>query len=79
MKTTRLTALVLALGLAGGAALAQTVVTDTDGNGTYSIEELKAAYPDLTDAQFKALDVDGNGQIDADELQAGREAGTIAP
>jgi Ca2+-binding EF-hand superfamily protein len=79
MKTTKLTVIALALGLTAGAALAQTVVTDTDGNGTYSMEEMKAAYPDLTDAQFKALDVDGNGQIDADELQAGREAGAIAP
>lgn len=73
-------ALVLAAiaALAAAPALAETKVTDTDGNGTFSKEELKAAYPDLTDATFKALDVDGNGQVDADELQAGREAGTIA-
>jgi len=79
MKIMNLTVLALALGLAAGAVMAQTVVTDTDGNGTWSIEEMRAAYPDLTDAQFAALDVDGNGQIDADELQAAREAGTIAP
>ncbi len=74
--------LVLVLGsmiaLSGGAAMAQTVVTDTDGNGVYSKEELTAAYPDLTDAVFKAIDVDGNGSVDADELQAAREAGTLA-
>ncbi|MFM2356770.1 MAG: hypothetical protein RLZZ528_2506 [Pseudomonadota bacterium] len=73
-----LTALTLAFALTGLAAQAQTVVTDTDGNGTYSMEEMKAAYPDISKDVFTELDVDGNGQIDADELQAGREAGTIA-
>jgi EF hand len=74
--------LVLVLGsvlaLSAGSAMAQTVVTDTDGNGMFSMEELKAAYPDLTDAVFATVDVDGNGSVDADELQAAREAGTLA-
>ncbi len=74
--------LVLVLGsllaLSAGVANAETVVTDTDGNGMFSMEELKAAYPDLTDTVFTAVDVDGNGSIDADELQAAREAGTLA-
>ena len=73
--------LVLAFGamMALGAtqAMAQTVVSDTDGNGTYSFEELQAAYPDLTTATFTAIDVNGDGQVDADELQAAREAGTL--
>ena len=73
-----LAALSIALGLVAFGAHAQTVVTDTDGNGTFSIEEMKAAYPDITDALFKTLDVDASGQIDADELQAGRENGGIA-
>ena len=75
-----LTALVLALGLAASGAAAQTVVTDTDGNGTYSIEEMKAAYPDLTDATFTEIDVDGSGQIDAAELAFNRmlrEVGSV--
>lgn len=59
-------------------AQAQTVVSDTDGNGTYSIEELQAAYPDLNEATFGSIDVNADGQVDADELQAAREAGTIA-
>lgn len=59
-------------------AQAQTVVSDTDGNGTYSIEELQAAYPDLNEATFASIDVNADGQVDADELQAAREAGTIA-
>lgn len=74
--------LVLAFGalMALGAtqAMAQTVVSDTDGNGTYSLEELKAAYPDMNDSTFTSVDVNGDGQVDADELQAAREAGTLA-
>lgn len=73
--------LVLALGaiVAVGAvqANAQTVVSDTDGNGSYSIEELQAAFPDMTDAVFSTVDVDGDGAVDADELKAAQEAGTL--
>lgn len=76
--TKTLAALSLALGLVAFGAHAETVVTDTDGNGTFSKEEMRAAYPDITDEVFTTLDVDGNGQIDADELQAGRENGAIA-
>lgn len=58
-------------------ANAQTVVTDTDGNGTYSMEELKAAYPDLTEETFTAVDANADGAVDADELKAAIEAGTL--
>ena len=60
------------------AAHAQTMVTDTDGNGTYSIEELTAAYPDMTPEVFATIDANTDGAVDADELAAAREAGTIA-
>ena len=76
--TKSMLALALTFGLTGVAAQAQTVVTDTDGNGVYSIEELTAAYPDMSAATFTAMDVDGNGAVDADELQAARENGVIA-
>lgn len=74
--------LVLALGaisaLGAAPALAQTVVSDTDGNGTYSFEELQAAYPDLKENTFTDMDVNGDGEVDADELQAARESGAIS-
>src|SRR5690606_32415707 len=62
-----ISAFVFGLALAG-AAQAQTVVTDTDGNGSFSIEELTAAYPDMTPALFAQVDVNGDGSVDADEL-----------
>jgi hypothetical protein len=74
--------IMLALGLTFGAAtvaLAQDapVVTDTDGNGTYSMEELMVTYPDLTAEVFATVDANGDGQVDADELKAAQEAGTL--
>lgn len=69
-------ALGLSLALMSGAAMAQTV-TDTDGNGVYSIEELKAAYPAVDAAAFAAIDVNGDGSVDADELQAAIEGGKL--
>ncbi|MCV2868597.1 EF-hand domain-containing protein [Defluviimonas sp. WL0002] len=72
---------VLALGAMAAiasAANAQTVVTDADGNGTYSIEELTAAYPDLTPELFAEIDANADGAVDADELAAAQEAGKIA-
>ncbi len=76
MKT--LIAFALTLGLSAVSAQAQTTVSDTDGNGVFSIEELTAAYPDMDAGLFGQIDVDGSGAIDADELQAAREGGLIA-
>ena len=73
-----LIAFALTLGLSAVAAEAQTTVSDTDGNGVYSIEELTAAYPDMNPGLFAQIDVDGSGAVDADELQAAREGGLIA-
>jgi hypothetical protein len=71
-------ALALSFGVTALAANAQTTVSDTDGNGVYSIEEMTAAYPDMDAALFGQIDVDGSGAIDADELQAAREGGLIS-
>ena len=65
-----------AISLAATTAFAQEV-TDTDGNGTYSLEELQAVYADLTEEAYVALDVNGDGTIDAEELQAAVDAGTL--
>lgn len=63
--------------LTAGAALAQVTVEDTDGNGSYSMEELKVAYPDLTDDLFGEIDADGNGEVSMEELTAAQEAGVL--
>jgi L-2-hydroxyglutarate oxidase LhgO len=73
-------AVLATIGLAALPALAQTaIVTDTDANGTYSMEELAAAVPDLTPEAFAAVDVNADGAVDPAELAAAIEAGTIKP
>jgi hypothetical protein len=73
--------LVLTLGalsvFAAAQAFAETVITDTDGNGTYSMEELVAAFPDLTAEAFGAADANSDGQVDADELKAAQDGEVI--
>lgn len=64
------------LGLTTAVAFAQEV-QDTDGNGTYSLEELQAVYPDLTAEGFGLIDANGDGAVDADELAAAQAAGTL--
>lgn len=70
-------ALAAASSLVAFSAHAETTVTDTDGNGTFSMEELKAAYADLTEETFKAIDANADGAVDADELKAAIEAGKL--
>lgn len=70
-------ALVTVSAFAVGAAQAETAVTDTDGNGLFSMEELILAYPDMTPEVFKAADADADGSLSADELKAAQTAGAI--
>lgn len=59
-----------AAGLAALPALAQEAPQDVDGNGTWSMEELKAAYPELSEETFAAMDTTADGQIDTAEYEA---------
>ncbi|GAA5067134.1 EF-hand domain-containing protein [Roseibacterium beibuensis] len=67
--------LVATMAFTGNAAVAQTMLEDTDGDGAYSYEEMLAAYPDLTQELFDEADANADGAIDADELAAAREGG----
>ncbi|WGW03267.1 EF-hand domain-containing protein [Tropicibacter oceani] len=71
-------ALFAALIAAGSIAHAETMVEDTDGNGTYSIEELMVAYPAMTAEDFAAVDTDADGAVSPEELSAAVEAGVVA-
>ncbi len=71
----------LALGVvsvfAAAQASAETMVADTDGNGSFSYEELLVSFPDLTQDAFAAADSDASGELSTEELKAAQEAGTI--
>ena len=64
--------------IAGTAAIAQNMVEDSDGDGAFSMEEMQAAYPDLTSDVFAAVDVNADGVVDTDELAAAQEAGILS-
>lgn len=76
MKYTVLAAAAL-FALTSVAAIAATEIKDADGNGTYSMDEMKAAFPNLTAEAFKAADTNADGQLSSDELAAAQKAGTI--
>ncbi|MDV7145515.1 EF-hand domain-containing protein [Tropicimonas sp. TH_r6] len=57
---------------------AQGMVEDTDGDGVFSMDELKAAYPDLTEDTFSVVDTNADGVIDAEELAVAIGAGVLA-
>jgi opacity protein-like surface antigen len=63
-----LAALAISLLATTAAQAADMAAVDTDGNGTVSMEEAKAAMPDMADDAFTAADANGDGQLDADEF-----------
>ena len=59
------------------AAFAEVTIEDTDGDGLYSVEEVTAAYPSVTDDLFVEMDANEDGALDAEELAAAVAAGLI--
>jgi Ca2+-binding EF-hand superfamily protein len=61
--------ILLATGFASTAAIAADfTAVDADQNGSVTMEEAKAAMPELTEDAFKAADGDQNGELSADEF-----------
>lgn len=69
------------LGLAAIPAFAQDAaapeIADTDGNGTWSMDELLVAYPDMTAESFTAIDANADGAVDQAELAAALADGAL--
>lgn len=78
MKTFALKSAALAALIASPlAAQALTAEQDVDGNGTYSMEELQAAFPELSAEAFSQIDVNADGEADMAELEAAQQAGLL--
>jgi hypothetical protein len=58
-------------------AMAQDAAIDIDGDGMYSIAELQAVMPEMTEEEFVILDLTGDGLLDADEIAVAVEAGLL--
>jgi hypothetical protein len=74
MKTTFLTALI-ALGLAAPSFAATEL--DTNGDGMLTLDEVQAAYPEITADTFTAMDVNADGALDDAEVVAAQQAGMM--
>jgi len=66
------------LGLSAAPLMAETMIEDTDSSGTYSMEEMVVAYPDLTEELFAEVDTDESGDVSPEELTAALDAGVLA-
>lgn len=75
--TKRMTLLLAGLIGLGAATSALAEAQDIDGDGVYSMEELMAAYPSLTDEVFTTIDSNGDGAVDDAELTAAVDAGVL--
>lgn len=78
MNKFALTTAFAALAASPLAAMDTITEADTDGNGTYSLEELQAVFPDLTEETFATIDADADGEADLTEVKAAEEAGLLA-
>ncbi len=72
-------ALVLAPLAFAGFAHAQdlAMVEDTDANGTWSLVELQAIWPEMTEDAFKGVDANGDAAVDEAELKAALDNGVL--
>ena len=73
----RILVITSACALLASAVWAQTMVEDTDGDGVYSMEEMRAAYPDVSDDVLVQVDVNEDGAIDEEELAAAIAVGVL--
>lgn len=52
---------------------------DRDGDGLYSLEELREEYPTLTEAQFETLDANEDGWVSPEEFRKGLDMNLLPP
>ncbi|MBS8227803.1 EF-hand domain-containing protein [Vannielia litorea] len=76
-KITMTAAALAALLAAPLAAQDAPMVEDTDGNGTFSMEEMQVAYPDITEEIFTEIDTSADGEVDTAEWEAAVGAGLL--
>ena len=76
--TKTIASLTAILTLTAAPVLAETMIEDTDASGTYSMEEMTVAYPDLTEEIFAEVDTDASGDVSPEELTAALSAGVLA-
>lgn len=72
-----LTAVSIVLGLPVAALALTPAEIDTNGDGLLTIDEVQAAYPEMTADSFTAMDLNADGALDGEEVAAAQEAGIM--
>ncbi|THH38903.1 hypothetical protein E4Z66_04920 [Aliishimia ponticola] len=75
--TTR-TAAALLLTAGGAFAMSDAAVSaDKNGDGMLTIDEIQAAFPDVSTDTFTTIDANADGLLDEAEISAAEEAGIL--
>ncbi len=72
---TKTTVAAIAL-MSASAAFAQ-LAADANGDGVLTIDEVQAAFPDISAESFSTMDLNADGALDEAEVQAAQEAGLM--
>lgn len=67
----------LAMLVAGAGGTGTGWSIDTDGDGRYSLAELRAFYPGLSEPVFVRIDLDGDGRVSPAEFRAAQDDGLL--
>lgn len=63
--------------VAGMASAQLNTEVDADADGMFSLSEIQAVMPEMSEESFMTLDTSGDGLLDADEVAAGVESGLL--
>lgn len=67
----------LALATAAFAMSARNAALDVNGDGVLTLDEVQAAYPDITTEGFSAMDTDADGTLSDTEITAAEDSGSL--
>jgi len=67
----------LAIGSLPALAVGDGSVIDADGDGRYSLQELREIYPRLSDTAFAEIDVNDDGLVSPGEFRLGQDMGLL--
>jgi len=51
---------------------------DFNGDGQFSLSEIRAAMPEISSAQFARIDLNGNGLLNENEVALGVQSGLLS-
>ncbi len=74
---TKFIILALGMGALATSAFADMAALDANGDGMLTVDEVQAAYPEVTADQFSQIDVNGDGAIDDAEMGEAQANGLL--